>query len=177
MKAFAQLVLLALIFSLWLSPRLGYAGHGNSDEDGDKHQHEKHQHEKHKHQKERYHKHKGYADEVAYHGPYFTTERVTVIRQYYTPETLRGLPPGLRKHLERTGHLPPGLEKRLVVNQTLPPQYLPDLVPAPPELVSRMGPLPPDSQLYFYNGDAILVNPKTQAVMDIVHGVLGLSSY
>lgn len=164
MKPLARLLALGLLFSLSVVPRLAYAGHGGDADDYG------HKHHQHKHNKDR-------EDEVAYDGPYFTAERATIIRHYYTPEELSGLPPGLRKHLERTGHLPPGLEKRLVFNQTLPPEYVPDLVPAPPDLISQMGPLPQDSRLYFYNGDAILLDPKTQAVVDIVHGVLGLSGH
>ncbi len=65
------------------------------------------------------------------------------------------LPPGSHQHLERTGHLPPGLEKKLVVNE----------------------PLPPDSQHSLHNGDAVLVDPKTQAVLDVVHEVLTLTGH
>jgi hypothetical protein len=64
-----------------------------------------------------------------------------------------------------------------VVNQPLPPRYLDYVVPAPPNLVNTLGPLPPDSNLYFYNGDAVLINPRTQAVLDIMHGALTLGGY
>jgi hypothetical protein len=168
-----------------LAPRPSYAGHGNGDQ-GDKHGHGKHgeyywqdqhgQHHKHHKHGRDYESNYGY-QAYDYRGPYFTQQRITIIRNYYTPEEIERLPPGLRKHLERTGHLPPGLEKKLVVNQPLPPGYLDYMVPAPPQLVNSLGPLPPDSRLYFYNGDAVLINPKTQAVMDIMHGVLTLGGY
>ena len=41
-------------------------------------------------------------------------------------------------------------------------------------LAERLGPIPADARLYMYNGDAILLNPKTQAILDNVHGVLQL---
>jgi hypothetical protein len=80
----------------------------------------------------------------------------------------------LRKHLERTGQLPPGIEKKLIREGQLPPDYQTQLVPIPEDLAVRLGPIPPDARLYMYNGDAILLNPKTQAILDIVHGALQL---
>jgi hypothetical protein len=172
-------VIAGLILGLITVPHLTYAGHGNGE--GNKHGHNKHDGKGHKGHKGKHHG-DDYADydydyHHHYHGPYFTSQRVTIIRNYYTPEEIEHLPPGLRKHIERTGHLPPGLEKKLVVNEPLPPEYYDYMVPAPPELVTRLGPLPPDSSLYLYNGDAVLLNPKTMAVMDIVHGVLTLSGH
>jgi len=182
---------IALGLSMSLAPRLCFGGH---DDDGHGHghgnQHEKGDHGDHGHGKGggemspkhgKHHKHGGDYDGDDYHytyrGPYFTSERVTEIRNFYTPEEIERLPPGLRKHLERTGHLPPGLEKKLVVNEPLPPGYLDYMVPAPPQLTGMLGPLPPDSSLYLYNGDAVLVNPKTQAVLDIFRGALTLGGY
>lgn len=115
---------------------------------------------------------------------FFTPHRIGVIRDYYSGRGAGGLPPGLQKHLERTGHLPPGLEGRplppglqghLAVGQTLPPDILRELTLAPRDLLSQLGPLPPQSRLYFYNGNAILLDPKTSAVLDIVRDVLTLS--
>jgi hypothetical protein len=181
-----------LSISLAMFPPLAYAGHGDNGGDnnhghgGAEGNHHGHGHAKHEHGwdhkdykegKHHGHDYGEYGHPSYYGGPYFTSDRVGLIRNYYTPEEIDRLPPGLRKHLERTGHLPPGLEKKLVINQPLPPQYLDYMVPAPPELVSRLGPLPPDSNLYLYNGDAVLVNPRTMAVMDIVHGVLTLGGY
>ncbi len=195
LKSPGVLAALGVIACLLMAPRVCCAGHDNGH---GKHGHGKHDYDQggdeagHKHGK--HHKHGDYDYEhhydyehrynyggdyrhYAYRGPYFTSERVTLIRNYYTPEEIDRLPPGLRKHLERTGQLPPGLEKKLMVNQPLPPGYLDYMVPAPPQLVGTLGPLPPDSRLYFYNGDAVLINPRTQAVLDIVHGVLPLAGY
>jgi hypothetical protein len=173
MKLFGKIAVTAgLILGLTMAPHPTYAGHGNGE--GKKHGHGKHGDNYQGNKGGKHHHH--YVD-YDYRGPYFTSQRVTIIRNYYTPEEIEHLPPGLRKHIERTGHLPPGLEKKLVVNQPLPPGYFDYMVPAPPELVTRLGPLPPDSNLYLYNGDAVLLNPKTMAVMDIVHGVLTLSGH
>jgi hypothetical protein len=174
MKLLPGLLIVGLVFSLSIAPRLSYAKHGDGDDNGHGHKNKHHQHGNNYEYDKHYNKHHKYEK---YRGPYFTSERVTVIRNYYTPQELDSLPPGLRKHIERTGHLPPGLEKKLAVNQPLPPEYVPYLVPAPPELVNTLGPMPPDSQLYLYNGDAVLVNPKTQAVLDVVHGVLTLTGH
>lgn len=179
MKPLRAIAAASLVISLSILPRASYAGHGGNGA-GNKHGHGKHDSEGHKDHKGGKH-HGGhdadYGRAYDYGGPYFNSQRVTIIRDYYTPEEIEHLPPGLRKHIERTGHLPPGLEKKLVVNQPLPPGYIDYMVPAPPDLVSRLGPLPPDANLYMYNGDAVLLNPKTMAVMDIIHGVLTLGGH
>jgi hypothetical protein len=198
MKLLPGAMILGLVLSLLIPPRLANAKHGDEDEEGQKHggngqghHHGDHHHhgqdydyDKHYYKQEKHHHHHEEAAEDSYRhghhhyrGPYFNDQRVTMIRNYYTPAELDSLPPGLRKHIERTGHLPPGLEKKLVINEPLPPEYVPYMVPAPPPLINTMGPLPPDSQLYLYNGDAVLVNPKTQAVLDVVHGVLTLTGH
>jgi hypothetical protein len=66
------------------------------------------------------------------------------------------LPPGLEIQLERNGHLPPGLEKRMA--------------PASPCVVRRIRALPPDTRLYLYGRNAILLNEHTQAIVDILRG-------
>src|SRR5262249_7318875 len=45
-------------------------------------------------------------------GSYFKPSSVPYFRDYYTRENYANLPPGLRKHVERTRQLPPGLEKK-----------------------------------------------------------------
>jgi hypothetical protein len=170
MKLPIKMLALGVILGLATTPGLSYAGHGNGK---DKHKNKDYKGDKH-------HKYHGDDDDgewAHYRGPYFTRDRVVIIRNYYTPEQIEGLPPGLRKHIERTGHLPPGLEKKLAINQTLPPEYDPYLVPAPPQLISTLPPLPPDSSLYLYNGDAILMDRRTGAVLDIVRGVVTLGGH
>jgi hypothetical protein len=117
-------------------------------------------------------------------GPYFKPSAVPYFRDYYSRENYANLPPGLRKHVEKTGHLPPGLEKkyertgqlppglqkRFECGQTMPPDYSPYLYSVPPVAYERVGPLPPDSRLYLYGNDLILLNDHTKAIMDILRG-------
>ena len=73
------------------------------------------------------------------------------------------LPPGLQRQIERTGHLPPGLEKRLR--------------PFPRELERRMPPLPENCgcRYGFVGTSAVIVNPKTGAVLDMIRDILILA--
>jgi hypothetical protein len=73
------------------------------------------------------------------------------------------LPPGLQRQIERTGHLPPGLEKRLR--------------PFPPELQRRMPPLPENCgcRYGFVGTSAVIVNPKTGAVLDMIRDIFILA--
>ena len=80
------------------------------------------------------------------------------------------LPPGLQKHVARTGHLPPGLEKQLARNGHLPPGLEKRMSPASPCVMQRLGPLPPDSRLYMLGRDAYLINYHTRAIIDVLRG-------
>jgi len=117
-------------------------------------------------------------------GPYFKSSSVPYFRDYYSQTDYANLPPGLRKHVlktghlppglekkyERTGHLPPGLQKRFERGQRLPPDYSPYLYPVPEVAYQRIGPLPLDSKLYLYGNDLILLNDHTKAIIDILRG-------
>lgn len=72
------------------------------------------------------------------------------------------LPPGLQKHLERDGTLPPGLQKRLQ--------------PFPEELERRLTRLPVDCYCdrRVIGVDVIIVNRRTQKILDIIHDILTL---
>lgn len=93
----------------------------------------------------------------------FTGPDVEIIRSYWRggPSGLppglakrRGLPPGLAKQLHRNGRLPRGIEKRLV--------YF------PAELEARLKPLEPGLRRCFLEGWALILNPKTQVILDVV---------
>jgi hypothetical protein len=58
-----------------------------------------------------HHGHGGRADQH-FCGPYFKSSSVPYFRDYYSRDDYANLPPGLRKHVLKTGHLPPGLEKK-----------------------------------------------------------------
>jgi hypothetical protein len=95
--------------------------------------------------------------------------------QYYSDHDreLRGwydehrdqLPPGLAKK----DHLPPGLEKQLVRRGTLPPGLQKRLQPCPEELERRLPPPPPDCAHVVIGGHLVLLNRKTNIVVDIFH--------
>jgi hypothetical protein len=117
-------------------------------------------------------------------GPYFKSSSVPYFHDYYSRDDYANLAPGLRKHIENTGHLPPGLEKkyrrtaqlppglqkRFACGQTMPPDSAPYLYPVPDVAYEKVGPLPPDSKLYLYGEDLILLNDHTKAIIDILRG-------
>ena len=73
------------------------------------------------------------------------------------------LPPGLAKK----DHLPPGLEKQLVRNGTLPPGLEKRFYPVPVELERRLPPPPPDCAHVFVGGQLILLNRRTNVIVDV----------
>src|ERR1700738_2262377 len=86
-------------------------------------------------------------------------------------ETARGwydehqnnLPPGLAKK----DRLPPGLEKQLVRRGTLPPGLQKRVYPAPVELERRLPPPPPDCAHVLISGHIVLLNRKTNLIVDV----------
>lgn len=75
------------------------------------------------------------------------------------------LPPGLAKK----DHLPPGLEKQLVVRGTLPRGLQKRLYPCPEELERRLPPPPPDCAHVLIGGHIVLLNRRTNLVLDVFH--------
>jgi hypothetical protein len=149
---------------------LQFAKHHEGDEQGEHRHH--YRHGKHHEAKQEF------------CGPYFNSRSVPYFRDYYSRDNYANLPPGLRKHVEKTGHLPPGLEKkyertgqlppglqkRFECGQTLPADYSPYLYPVPDVAYQKVGPLPPDSKLYLYGNDLILLNDHTKAIIDTLRG-------
>ena len=86
-------------------------------------------------------------------GCFFQPHDVRVITEYYAPE-YRRLPPGLAKKYYRTGQLPPGWQKKLQ--------------PFPIAVERQMVALPPEYRRGFIDGYAVVYNPRTQVVIDIV---------
>jgi hypothetical protein len=105
-----------------------------------------------------------------YDGPFFRAADAGYFHQCYGGVDVSSLPPGLQKHVARTGHLPPGLEKHLERNGQLPPGLQKRMSPASPCVLQRIGPLPPDSRLYMLGRDAYLINYHTRAIIDILRG-------
>jgi hypothetical protein len=137
------------------------------------------------HRQGRHHKSEQQTYENRYFcGPYFKSSSVPYFRNYYSRDNYANLPPGLRKHVLKTGHLPPGLEKkyertgelppglqkRFGCGETLPADYSPYLYSVPAVGAEKIGPLPPDSKLYLLGDDLILLNDHTKAIIDILRG-------
>ena len=72
------------------------------------------------------------------------------------------LPPGLQKHLDRTGRLPPGLQKRLE--------------PLPPDLEARLPRIPEYWERVILERDVILMDRRTQRILDIIEDIVGVAT-
>jgi Ni/Co efflux regulator RcnB len=86
------------------------------------------------------------------------------IHDWYT-EKGNHLPPGLAKK----DRLPPGLEKQLAVRGTLPPGLQKRIYPCPEDLEHRLPPPPPDCAHVLIGGHIVLLNHKTNVVVDVFH--------
>lgn len=86
------------------------------------------------------------------------------IRGWYD-EHQSDLPPGLAKK----DRLPPGLERQLVRRGSLPPGLQKRIQPCPEELERRLPPPPPDCQHVLIGGHIVMLNRKTNIVVDIFH--------
>lgn len=75
------------------------------------------------------------------------------------------LPPGLAKR----DRLPPGLEKQLVRRGELPPGLQKRLQPCPEDLERRLPPPPPDCAHVLVGGHIVLLNRRTNIVVDVFH--------
>jgi len=84
------------------------------------------------------------------------------IRGWYS-ENANHLPPGLAKK----DRLPPGLEKQLVRNGALPPGLQKRFYPVPVELERQLPPPPPDCAHVLISGHIVLLNRKTNLIVDV----------
>jgi hypothetical protein len=95
-------------------------------------------------------------------GEYYKDHDREAMRGWYA-EHQNNLPPGLAKK----DRLPPGLEKQLVRRGTLPPGLQKKLQPCPEDLERRLPPPPPDCAHVLVGGHIVLLNRRTNIVMDI----------
>jgi hypothetical protein len=103
---------------------------------------------------------------------YFLPEERRIIYEYYHKGTAtRGLPPGLAK---RGGKLPPGLQKQLDKNGKLPPGLQKRLEPLPVDLDRRLPRLPEFWERVILERDVILIDTRTNRILDIIENVIGL---
>ena len=75
------------------------------------------------------------------------------------------LPPGLAK---RNGNLPPGLAKQLRRNGTLPPGLQKRVEPFPPDLIRQLRPLPSYYSRGVIGDQAIILDERTRAIVDVI---------
>ena len=117
-----------------------HRGHDDDDDDHhhDDHHHDDHHHDDHEHGRE--------------HGDdhHFRQQDYDVIQRYYSGP--RNLPPGLQKKYARTGTLPPGWERRYR--------------PFPPQLVAQLPPPPPNCERGYIDGQAVVFDRSTHAIVD-----------
>lgn len=98
----------------------------------------------------------------------FSVQDRDIIREYYR-NRYANLPPGLAK---RGGNLPPGLQKHLERDGTLPPGLQKRVEPFPVELERRLAPLPTTYSRVTLGVDILILDRRTQRIMDIVHDIL-----
>jgi hypothetical protein len=103
-------------------------------------------------------------------GRAFGKEHEKKIREFFgNSANLEGLPPGLAKRDE----LPPGLQRHLERNGTLPPGLQKKVQPLPESLEAEL-PATPEGIVRRVLGDkVVLVEQKTQKILDIVDGIFG----
>jgi hypothetical protein len=105
---------------------------------------------------------------------YFLPEERRIIENYYRSRvSSKGLPPGLAK---RGGQLPPGLQKHLEKNGRLPPGLQKRLEPLPRDLEARLPRLPGSWERVILERDVILVDQRSNRILDILENVIGLAT-
>ncbi len=107
---------------------------------------------------------------------HFLPEERRIIEQYYrhgSKGKAKGLPPGLAK---RGGNLPPGLQKHLEKNGQLPPGLQKRLEPLPVDLDRRLPYLPDDWERVILDSDVILIDRRTNRILDIIENIIGLAT-
>jgi len=98
----------------------------------------------------------------------FSVRDRDTIRIYYQDRN-SNLPPGLAK---RNGNLPPGLQKHLERDGTLPPGLQKRVQPFPEDLERRLPRLPDSYQRVTLGVDILILDRRTQRIVDIVHDIL-----
>jgi hypothetical protein len=107
---------------------------------------------------------------------HFLPEERRLIEQYYRrgkKSKAKGLPPGLAK---RGGNLPPGLQKKLEKNGELPPGLQKRLEPLPVDLDRQLPRLPESWERVIVERDVILIDRRTNRILDIIEDVLALAT-
>ena len=107
------------------------------------------------------------------HPAHFLPEERKIIYDYYHRSSAsKGLPPGLAKK----GKLPPGLQKHLDKNGKLPPGLQKRLEPLPRDLEMRLPGLPEYWERVILQEHVVLIDRRTQRILDIIENVIGLAT-
>jgi hypothetical protein len=108
--------------------------------------------------------------------PHFLPEERRAIEDYYRQGKkgkAKGLPPGLAK---RGGNLPPGLQKHLEKNGQLPPGLQKRLEPLPVDLDRSLPRLPEYWERVVIEKDVILIDRRTNRILDIIENVIAVAT-
>lgn len=98
----------------------------------------------------------------------FSSRDRDIIHSYFH-DSYSNLPPGLAK---RGGNLPPGLQKHLERDGTLPPGLQKRVSPFPVDLERRLPRLPDIYVRATIGSDVVILNRRTQRIMDIIHDIV-----
>jgi hypothetical protein len=109
----------------------------------------------------------------------FLAEERRAIEDYYRAlnnkkKQKKGLPPGLAK---RGGNLPPGLQKKLERDGQLPPGLQKRVEPLPVDLEHRLPRLPESWQRAVIDRDVILLDRRTNRILDIIESVIDINAH
>jgi Ni/Co efflux regulator RcnB len=124
-----------------------------------------HEHGKNKHDRDEGRKFRDRDEDREHHSKFDDDDRKEMRRWYDEHERDDDLPPGLAKR----DRLPPGLERQLRVRHELPPGLGKKIRRCPEELEQRLPPPPPDCQHVVIGGHIVLLNLRTNIVLDIFH--------
>jgi hypothetical protein len=105
---------------------------------------------------------------------HFSPEERRIIEDYYhkgKKSKKKGLPPGLAK---RGGDLPPGLQKKLDRGGQLPPGLQKRLESLPTDLDHRLPRLPEHWERVVVERDIVLIDRRTNRILDIIEDVIDL---
>lgn len=107
----------------------------------------------------------------------FLPEERRAIEDYYRKaddkkkKSKKGLPPGLAKP---GGNLPPGLQKKLARDGQLPPGLQKRMEPLPADLDRCLPRLPDNWQRVVVERDVILIDQRTNRILDVIEGVIDI---
>lgn len=104
-------------------------------------------------------------------GTYFNDQQRTVVREYYVQNYSSGkkCPPGLAK--KNNGCMPPGQARQWAVGQPVPRGVTVYAVPQP--VIVQLPPAPYGYRYARIGGDIVLVQQKSNLIVDIIEILLG----